>query len=175
MLGQTWVNHWGGHGKQSTRGRFAPGAETHPILRGLRDGDICGPTDVYEATLPLPDGCEPLVLGEVLAGMKPDDPPAPPEFVKRLDKVTDKNDPMHPVAWKYRRPVGAKGRLFTTTMGGAMAGGSDFENEAFRRMMVNACYWCVDLDAKIPEKSDVTPAWKANPYARGVKIQDVSQ
>jgi hypothetical protein len=68
VLGQTWVNHWGGHGKQSTRGKFAPDAATHPILKGIKDGEIWGPTDVYEATLPLPAGCSPVLLGEVLRG-----------------------------------------------------------------------------------------------------------
>lgn len=173
VLGQTWVNHWGGHGSQSTRGMFAPDAASHPILKGIADGGIWGPTDVYEATLPLPEGCTPLLLGQVLRGMRPDDPPAAPEFVKRLNREVDKNAPMHPVAWTYRRPVGAKGRVFTTTLGGAMAGGSDFDDRAFRRLMVNACYWAVGLEAKIPEKADVDPVWKSNPYRRGVKLSDV--
>lgn len=173
VLGQTWVNHWGGHGKQSTLGKFAPEAGAHPILKGIDDGEIWGPTDVYETKLPLPDGCTPLLLGEVLRGMRPDDPPAPPEFVKRLNREVDKNSPMHPVAWTYARPVGVKGRVFTTTMGGAMAGGSDFDNAAFRRLMVNACYWAVGLEAKIPAKADADPVWKFNPYRRGVKLSDV--
>ena len=42
VLGETWVNHHGDHGKQSTRGIIAPGAESHPILRGIKDGDIWG-------------------------------------------------------------------------------------------------------------------------------------
>ena len=63
------------------------GAKDHPILRGIKDGDIWGPTDVYEAHPPA--DCTPLVLGQVLKGMKPTDEP-------RADK---KNDPMMPVAW----------------------------------------------------------------------------
>lgn len=173
VLGQTWVNHWGSHGKQSTRGRLAPDTANHPILRGVKDGEIWGPTDVYEATLPLPEGCTPLVLGEVLKGMQPDDPAAPPEHVKRFDRVVDKNAPMHPVAWTYSRPVGVKGRVFTTTMGGAMAGRSDFDSEAFRRLMVNACYWAVGLEEKIPESANVEPVWSANPYRRGIRLSDV--
>src|SRR5579871_1253625 len=39
ILGETWVNHWGQHGAQSTRGIIAKGAEDHPILRGIKDGD----------------------------------------------------------------------------------------------------------------------------------------
>src|SRR5262249_4802148 len=54
VLGETWINHHGAHGKQSTRGIIAPGAEGHPILRGIKDGDIWGPTDVYTVRLPLP-------------------------------------------------------------------------------------------------------------------------
>ena len=52
MLGETWVNHHGNHGKESTRGIIAPGAKDHPILRGIKDGEIWGPTDVYEAHPP---------------------------------------------------------------------------------------------------------------------------
>src|SRR5262245_1078899 len=54
VLGETWINHHGQHGSQSTRGILAPGAGEHPILRGIRDGDIWGPTDVYAVRLPLP-------------------------------------------------------------------------------------------------------------------------
>src|SRR5207253_3098871 len=42
ILGETWVNHHGAHGKQSTRGLFAKGMEKHPILCGIKDGDIWG-------------------------------------------------------------------------------------------------------------------------------------
>ena len=62
MLGETWVNHHGDHGKQSTRGIIAPDAKDHPILRGIKDGDVFGPTDVYGVRLPLPGDCKPLVL-----------------------------------------------------------------------------------------------------------------
>ncbi len=54
ILGETWISHHGEHGKQSTRGIIAPEANAHPILRGIKDGDIWGPTDVYGVRLPLP-------------------------------------------------------------------------------------------------------------------------
>src|SRR5262249_37070136 len=54
VLGETWVNHHGAHGKESTRGVIAKGQERHPIVRGIKDGDIWGPTDVYTVHLPLP-------------------------------------------------------------------------------------------------------------------------
>ena len=81
----------------------------------------------------------------------------------------DKNNPMMPIAWTWTRPVGAKGRVFTSTIGGSMAGGSDFANEAMRRMFVNACYWTMGLEAKLPEKADVTLPAGPNPFKRGVK------
>ena len=72
VLGETWVNHHGQHGKQSTRGIIAKGQEDHPILRGIKDGDIWGPTDVYGVRLPLPGDSKPLVLGQVLDGHEAD-------------------------------------------------------------------------------------------------------
>jgi len=171
VLGQTWVNHWGNHAKQSTRGVFAPNAAAHPILRGIADGEIWGPTDVYEATLPLPEGCTPLLLGQVLQGMKPDDAPVVGEQMNgKWKKMVKVNDPMMPIAWTWQRPVGAKGRVFTSTIGGAMAGASDFANEGMRRMFVNACYWAVGLDDAIPPKADVTPVAVPQPFKRGVRV-----
>ena len=73
ILGETWVNHHGHHGVESTRGVIAPGMENNPIVRGCED--IWVPTDVYTVRLPMAEGCQPLVLGEVLEGMKPTDKP----------------------------------------------------------------------------------------------------
>ena len=56
VLGETWISHHGSHGHESTRGIIAPEAKDHPILRGIKDGDIWGPTDVYGVRLPLPGG-----------------------------------------------------------------------------------------------------------------------
>src|SRR5262249_53350950 len=70
VLGETWVNHHGAHGKESTRGLIAKGQEGHPIVRGIKDGDVWGPTDVYTVKLPLPGDSRPLVMGQVLKGMK---------------------------------------------------------------------------------------------------------
>lgn len=141
ILGETWVNHHGQHGKQSTRGIAAPGMAEHAILRGCED--IWGPTDVYTVRLPMSPDCTPLVMGQVLEGMKPADKP-----------VTDKkNNPMMPVAWirTYKAPQGQTGRSFTTTMGAA----TDLQSEGVRRLLVNAAYWCVGMEEKIPAKAGV--------------------
>jgi hypothetical protein len=141
VLGETWINHHGHHGSQSTRGVIAPGAEASPIVRGCED--IWGPTDVYEVRLPLPGDSRPLVLGQVLQGMKPSDKPV----------AGKQNQPMMPVAWTKTYPGenGQKGRVFTTTMGAAV----DLNSEGLRRLLVNAAYWCVGLEDKIPERANV--------------------
>ncbi len=164
VLGETWVNHHGQHGKQSTRGVFAKGQENSPILRGIRDGGIWVPTDVYEVRLPLAAGFTPLVYGQVLTGMNPADPAV----------AGAQNDPMMPVAW-----VGSDARrVFTTTMGSAL----DLENEAFRRLLVNACYWAVGMDKKISPGSDVglvgdyrPSPFKFDGHVRGRKPADFAR
>lgn len=169
ILGETWVSHHGKHGVQSTRGRVAPGASGHPVLRGIADGEIWGPTDVYTVRLPLPGDAQPLVMGEVLTAMQPTDPPAPGK----------QNDPMMPVAWvkTYTGTAGKRARIFTTTMGDAQ----DIANEAFRRMLVNAMYWSMGLEKKIPAKADVTLVgeykplpFRANGFQKGVKPADLA-
>jgi hypothetical protein len=169
VLGETWVNHHGQHGKQSTRGILAPGAGDHPILRGIKDGDIWGPTDVYTVHLPLPGDSKPLVLGQVLKGMKPTDEPL----------EGPKNDPMMAVAWikTYTGKTDKPARIFTTTMGAA----TDLESEGTRRMLVNAAYWAVGLEDKIPEKSDVNIVGTFHPhpfgfggFQKGVKPEDLA-
>lgn len=165
ILGQTWMSHHGRHGRESTRGVLAPGAEKHPIVRGCND--IWGPTDVYTVRNPLPEGCQVLFLGQVLAGMKPTDKPVEGR----------KNEPMMAMAWTktYKGTKGQVGRVFTTTMGAA----TDFESEGLRRLVVNAAYWCVGLEEKIPAKTNVDLVGEYKPlpfgfrkYKKGVKPSD---
>ena len=46
---------------------YRAGCCRHPILRGIKDGEIWGSTDVYAVRLPLPGDSQPLVLGQVTA------------------------------------------------------------------------------------------------------------
>jgi hypothetical protein len=169
VLGETWINHHGRHGRQSTRGVLARGQEKHPILRGIRDGDIWGPTDVYGVRLPLPGDSRPLVLGQVLDGMRPADSPAPGA----------QNDPMMPVAWvkTYTGARGKTARVFTTTMGASQ----DLQSEGLRRLLVNGCYWAAGLEKKIPPKSSVDLAGEYKPlpfgfrgFAKNVRPSDLA-
>ncbi len=164
VLGETWINHHGNHDVQSTRGIIAPGEEGHPILRGIRSGDIWGPSDVYEVRLPLPGDSRPLVLGQVLKGMRPTDSPAEGRV----------NNPMMPVAW-VRSYQGA--RVFTTTMGAA----EDFLNEGVRRMVVNATYWALGLENNISPTADVRLVGEYHPshfsfggYVKGKRPSDLA-
>ncbi len=138
VLGDTWIRHHGEHKVESTRGALAPSKEDHPILRGVED--IWGPTDVY-GLANLPDDAEVLVLGQVLSGMSPGDPPV----------AGEKNDPMVPIAWARTDVEPGGARVFTTTMGASV----DLESEGLRRLLVNASYWALELEDAITEDSDV--------------------
>lgn len=169
VLGETWVAHHGKHGEESTRGIFAPGVEESPILRGIRNGEIWGPTDTYEVRLPLPPACHPLLLGQVLAWVGPDSDAVPGKA----------NDPMMPIVWTntFTTESGKAAHVFTSTIGSA----DDIENEALRRLFVNATYWATGLAEKIPAKADVAFVNVYNPhsflsevYTAGVKPSDLA-
>ena len=143
ILGETWINHYGAHEKESTRGIPAPGMEKHPILRGV--SDVWGASDVYGITT-LEGDATPLLMGQVLAGMDPASPPSP-------------GKQLVPVAWikNYVAESGARGRAVTTTMGHPL----DFRNPGFRRMLVNACYWLLGMERQI---SPTSPIDLVGPY-----------
>ncbi|HLK55878.1 MAG TPA: ThuA domain-containing protein [Chthonomonadaceae bacterium] len=154
VFGETWVAHHGEHGKQGTRGIFAKGQEKHPILKGIAPGSIYGVTDVYGLRLPLPGDSQPLVLGEVTETQQPDSPAVP----------GPKNDPMMPVAWTktYRGASGKTARVFMTTLGASQ----DFAFDGTRRMLVNAVYWSLGMEKRIPAKSavDFVGEFKPSPF-----------
>jgi type 1 glutamine amidotransferase len=154
VLGERWVNHHGAHGREGTRGIVVKDQANHPILKGIKAGEIFGTTDVYTVNLPLPGDSTPLVLGEVTETLKPDS--------KAVEGK--KNDPMMPVAWTktYKGEGDKAGRVFTTTMGASQ----DLVFEGTRRMIVNACYWAAGLEDKIPDKSDVelVGSFKPTPF-----------
>lgn len=154
VLGETWVSHHGKHAVQSTRGVIHPGAESHPILRGVKD--VWGPTDVYGIEH-LPKDATILLDGQVLEGMKPEDKPVE-------GKV---NDPMMPLAWlkDYQVPEGKPGKAFCTTMGAA----TDLPSEGVRRLIVNAVYYLTGLKDKISETAEVGIVGKFEPSMFGFK------
>jgi len=160
ILGADWLSHHGRHGYESTLGIPVGEQSKHPVLRGV--GKMWGPTDVYEVKNPDNRLGTVLVNGQIIKGMKKDSP------------LSNKSD--MPLAWcrHYDSPAG-KGRVFMTTMGDA----KDFEDENLRRLLVNACYWAVGLEDKIPAKADVTyvdlyipTAFGFNKFVKGRKPSD---
>jgi hypothetical protein len=100
-------------------------------------------------------------MGLVLKGMKPND----------SGIVGKKNDPIMPVAWtkSYTSESGKTGRVFTTTMGSS----TDLATEGVRRLLVNAAYWCVGLEDKIPESTnvDLIGEFQPTPYGFGTYVK----
>ena len=165
VLGDTWVNHHGNHGVESTRGIIADQSKQHPILKGVED--IWGPTDVYQIAH-LPKDAQVLVWGQVLKGMKPTDEPV----------VGPKNNPMMPIIWirNYTGASGKSSRIICSTIGAAV----DFQSEGLRRTLVNACYWGVGLEDKTPAQSNVDFVGEYKPsyfgygkFVKGIKPSDL--
>ncbi len=163
VLGETWINHHGDHGKQSTRGIPEPTHKSHPLLRGV--AEVWGPSDVYGVTK-LPDDATVLLRGQVLTGMKPED----------AALEGKKNDPMMPVAWVRKRDLGGgkTQNVICSTMGAA----TDFEKPGLRKFVVNAAYWACGLP--VAEKLDVEPVGDYKPtnfgfngFKKGVKPADL--
>jgi len=161
VLGETWAGHYGHHNRESTRGVVAKGMEKHPIVRGCED--IWGPSDVYTITT-LTGDSKPLIMGQVLVGMNPDD-------------AVNTEKPAMPVAWtkSYTGDTGNTCRVFTTTMGHSF----DFNSEGFRRLLVNGCYWALKMEDEIAPRSkvDFVGEYKPNDiginkYKEGLKPSD---
>jgi len=152
LFGEGWKGHYGTHGKESTRGLRAGMSEADSILRGVYD--VWGPTDVYRVTK-LPPDAKVFLYGQVLTGMKPDDPP---NWQKSI----------MPMVWtrEIKRDFGRVSRVVMSTIGAA----PDMESDDLRRPYVNAIYWAAGLESKIPEKADVRYVggdWKASPFGGG--------
>jgi hypothetical protein len=161
VLGETWVAHHGKHKVEGARGIVVPGAEGHPLLRGV--SDVFAESDVYTAAPPA--DAKVLMLGEVTATLDPTSPAV----------EGPKNEPRQPIVWtrEYKNDAGKVNRIFTTTMGAA----SDLDNEGLRRLVVNAVFWSLGLE--IPAKANVEYVDPFGPsfYSfggerKGVKVAD---
>lgn len=170
VLGETWISHWGDHGRQATRGIIPEDAKTNAILRGV--DDLFVTTDVYEAAPP-PDA-QILVRSQVLSGMNPEDAPATGRKKTAQGIEQDINSPMMPIAWvrQRRNESGKVNKILTTTMGAA----TDLMNEGVRRLLVNGVYWAAGLERKIPRRANVdfVGAYQPSPFGfdgfrKGVK------
>ena len=164
VLGDSWVDHHGAHGKEGTRGIINPACAHHPVLAGVTD--IFGPTDVY-TIINLPPDAEVLVHGQVVVGLQPTDAPV----------TGPKNDPMMPLIW-LRNYVGEQGKT-TSVLGSTIGASVDFESAGLRRLFVNACYWLLGLKDRITPKSSIEYVGEYQPnfyglgkYVKGMKPAD---
>ncbi len=153
VLGETWVNHHGDHGKEGSRA-LINGLEAeakNPILLGVKD--IWVPSDVYGIRNKL-DGARILVFGQPTLGMNADSP-------------LNWRKAIMPVAWikDYQIPGGKKGRVFTTTMGSSI----DLKSADLRRLIINATYWALEQSEAIKEDLNVNPVgnFEANMFGFG--------
>lgn len=145
ILGEQWVSHHGRHKVEGARGVIEPGAEKHPILRGVND--VFAPSDVY-GVVHLTSSDTILLRGAVTRSLDPASP------ILR----DDRNRPMQPLAWlhNWESPDGkAKGRSFCTTAGASV----DFLNEDLRRLVVNTAFFLTDQT--VPNLANVVPV---DPY-----------
>jgi hypothetical protein len=174
VLGEKWISHHGEHRHQSARGIAADGVADHPVLNGIEDGEIWGPSDVYGVRLPLPGDSKPIVLGQVINrageydendsmyGMRiTDDELAGVNMEEDEEDRYDPNNPLMPIAWvkSYQIPGGQQGKAFNSTLGAS----TDLVAEGSRRMLVNAAFWLLDLD--VPDKASVDIVGTYNPTA----------
>ncbi len=153
VLGGTFAGHYGGWHREATKGVIVKGKEKHPILKGVTD--VFGPTDTY-STNPqtLYGDSEAILLGQPLVGLKP------------TDKPNTKKPPI-PIAWTktWTGNTGKTSRVFQITMGSA----EDFLSEGLRRLVINASYWCLGMEANIPAESKVDIIGTYQPSKSDVK------
>jgi type 1 glutamine amidotransferase len=162
ILGETWVSHYGTNHEQSSLVLPAADKTGHPIMTGVSGMHV--QSGGYFAD-PI-EGSEVLAHGKVLNGMSADSP-------------ADPEKELLPVVWTrtYKGSMGNEGRVFTTTHGAS----EDFENEGFRRMMINAAFWTMGMEGDIAAGSDVSFVGPYNPvtfsfggYRRGVRPADMA-
>ncbi|MEO6787267.1 MAG: ThuA domain-containing protein [Chthoniobacteraceae bacterium] len=155
ILGETWVGHYGPNHKSSTRLDIVPQNAGHPVLTGVKKPwSELGAYNAYPI-----EGSEILAMAQPLTGMTPDSP----------DDTTKK--PMAG-AWvrTYKSESGKQGRVFASTCGGS----GDLVNDGFRRMLVNACFWAVGLEAAIKPDLDTDIVGPYRPTWMGVNKRAAS-
>ncbi|MEM8668024.1 MAG: ThuA domain-containing protein [Planctomycetota bacterium] len=149
VLGETWVGHYGKNRVMSTRLDLAPDQKDHPILRGVSSAWV--EAGGYWAD-PMP-GSTVLAMAQPLDGMTPDSEPA-----------ADKK-PCPGVWLRTYKGMQAEGRVFTALYGASV----DLQNEGFRRILVNGCYWAMGMEDGIKADStvDLVGPYHPAPYRNG--------
>ncbi len=163
VLGEKWAGHYGRNHQQSTRLDIVPEQKGHPILRGVKKMWVqCGG---YNANPLQPSTV--LAMAQPLQAMTPD------------AEADPKRKPV-PGAWtrSYKGQNGKSGRVFTSTYGAS----NDIENEGYRRLLINGCFWAIGLEDAIKADANVdfvgpfNATWRRGKGRRkaGLKPQDLA-
>jgi len=157
VLGGAFRGHHGNWHRDSTRGDLVESMKNHPILTGV--SDIWGPSDVYRTYKEgssLPKGCTALVYGQPLIG-------------REYGGASNPSKIPLPVAWfkSWRTSQGEAARVFHTTMGS----GKDLESPGLRRLIVNAAYWCLEMEKDISPTRSVDYVGDYQPLASGFNYE----
>ncbi|WP_339923141.1 ThuA domain-containing protein [uncultured Cyclobacterium sp.] len=163
ILGETWVAHHGHHAVEGTRA-LLDGIQVsakNPILNGVTD--IWAASDVYTVN-GIGEDAEVLIHGASTSGMN-------------AEAAINWKKSLMPVVWtkSYQIEGGKKGKVFASTLGASI----DLQSEDLRRLIVNASYWGLNMENKIPEKANVDIVGDYAPtmfgfdnFRRGMKVTD---
>ena len=163
ILGEHWVGHFGRNHRQSSHLVLEEGMLDHPILRGVeRPHARCG------GYVGHPKDGTVLARGQVLDGMTADSPPT----------TNERQQTRHAVAWvRLHDRSKPTSRVFATTHGAS----EDILDDGFRRMLLNAHFWCLGMDDQIAADHPTDFVGPYNPstfrfdgYRRGVRPADIA-
>ena len=137
-LGTPYVVHQGGTTDIRTVAKY----RSHPIMKNVAKTEWVSPGTLYLSRLE--PGCIPLTIGRGVG----------------RDRLVEKNygviqvnrEESDVVAWVWENEWG--GKVFGTSFGHP----GDFAEEAFNRMLVNACHWAVGKE--LPGADEAITTWR---------------
>ena len=137
-LGTPYVVHQGGTTDIRTVAKY----RSHPIMKNVAKTEWVSPGTLYLSRLE--SGCIPLTIGRGVG----------------RDRLVEKNygviqvnrEESDVVAWAWENEWG--GKVFGTSFGHP----GDFAEEAFNRMLVNACHWAVGKE--LPGADEAITTWR---------------
>lgn len=159
IVGGSFMSHHGNWQRDSTRGDIVPAMKDHPILKGVTD--IWGTSDVYRTFKEgegLPEGCTALVYGQPLIGRE------------QGGKDNPEKKPL-PVVWfkKWKTATGKEARVLHSTMGSA----KDLRNPGLRRLVINGCYWGMELEDEISADRSIDYVGEYKPLDSGFAYENL--
>lgn len=173
VLGETWFTHHGSHKHQSTRGIYPSEDISHELLKGIPNGSVWGPTDVYGVRALQSKNAEVVLLGQTidrtalfdeadaLFGMRETDTIVASQTKSYDGRVYNPNEEMPPLVWSqnFQLEGGELGRSVTSTIGSS----TDLLDEEVRRLLVNSCFYLLGME--VPEKAQVDLIGEYTPSA----------